>query len=91
MNFPSKYSCLKKSEFKVKDYKIIPIRYKDRINIMNWRNEQLYHLRQINKLTYKSQEKYFKEIVANLFNSDKPNQILFSYLKKRISALDMEV
>ena len=39
MNFPSKYSCLKKSEFKVKDYKIIPIRYKDRINIMNWRNE----------------------------------------------------
>ena len=51
MNFPSKYSCLKKSEFKVKDYKIIPIRYKDRINIMNWRNEQLYHLRQINKLT----------------------------------------
>ena len=49
---------------------------------MNWRNEQLYHLRQINKQLYKSQEKYFKEIVANLFNSDKPNQILFSYLKE---------
>ena len=41
----------------------------------------MYHLRQVTPLTKVSQEKYFKEVILNLFNEEKPNQILFSYLK----------
>lgn len=48
---------------------------------MQWRNEQIYHLRQSKPLTLKNQEYYFKNNVALLFKEDKPNQILFSFLK----------
>jgi len=81
MQFPTKYRCLNQNEFVVGDHKIVPIRYKDRSDIMKWRNEQIHHLRQAEPLTKKSQENYFKEILANLFEQEKPNQILFSYLK----------
>lgn len=81
MQFPTKYRCLNQNKFVVGDYKIVPIRYKDRSDIMKWRNEQIYHLRQAEPLTEESQENYFKEILANLFEHEKPNQILFSYLK----------
>lgn len=69
------------SEFTNGDYKIVPLRYEDRIDIMKWRNEQMYHLRQAEPLTAESQEIYFKETVASLFNQEKPDQLLFSYLK----------
>ena len=49
---------------------------------MEWRNEQLYHLRQHKKLTKKEQDYYYNSVIVNLFNQKKPNQILFSYLKK---------
>ena len=81
MQFPTKYRCLNQNELVVGDHKIVPIRYKDRSDIMKWRNEQIHHLRQAEPLTEKSQENYFKEILANLFEQEKPNQILFSYLK----------
>ena len=81
MIFPTVYNCLSKSEFKVLDYKLVPIRYVDRFTIMKWRNEQMYHLRQDKPLTEKSQEDYFNGSVASLFDQEKPNQILFSYLK----------
>ena len=48
---------------------------------MNWRNEQIYHLRQDKPLTFQDQDFYFENIVSKLFNQDEPNQILFSYLK----------
>lgn len=48
---------------------------------MKWRNEQMHHLRQSEKLTIENQKKYFKIIVAKLFDQEKPNQILFSFLK----------
>ena len=54
---------------------------KDRLAIMKWRNEQIYHLRQNKPLTEKSQEYYFKTSIAPLFDQDNPSQILFSYLK----------
>jgi RimJ/RimL family protein N-acetyltransferase len=81
MQFPIKYSCLYQNQFEFNNYKIIPIRYKDRIDIMKWRNEQVYHLRQSEELTTNKQDNYFKETVANLFTQEKPNQILFSYLE----------
>ncbi len=81
MKFPTKYNCLDQNKFEALNHKIVPIRYEDRLAIMRWRNEQIYHLRQYEILTEKKQEKYFKEIIAKLFDKDKPDQILFSYLK----------
>ena len=76
-----KYKVLNQNIFSKGEFKIIPIRFEDRIDIMNWRNEQMYHLRQDKPLTEKSQEDYFNGSVARLFDQEKPNQILFSYLK----------
>jgi RimJ/RimL family protein N-acetyltransferase len=49
---------------------------------MNWRNEQIYHLRQNQPLTISDQNNYFEQVVAKLFDQQKPNQLLFSYLYK---------
>ena len=76
-----KYKVLNKNIFSNGKFKIIPIRFKDRFDIMNWRNEQIYHLRQDKPLTVQDQDFYFENIVSKLFNQDQPNQILFSYLK----------
>ena len=76
-----KYKALNQNIFSNGEYKIVPLRFEDRIDIMNWRNEQMYHLRQDKLLTEKTQEKYFKETISSLFEQQKPNQILFSYLK----------
>ena len=75
------YKVLNKQVFKSGDFSIVPIRFEDRIDIMNWRNEQMYHLRQDKPLTEKSQENYFNGTLARIFDQEKPNQILFSYLK----------
>ena len=53
------YKCLNTQEFVSGEYKIVPIRLKDRFTIMVWRNEQLYHLRQKHPLTVEDQENYF--------------------------------
>jgi len=76
-----KYKVLNKNIFSKDKFKIIPIRFEDRFDIMNWRNEQIYHLRQDKPLTFQDQDFYFENIVSKLFNQDEPNQILFSYLK----------
>ena len=76
-----KYKVLNKSIFSKGEYKIVPLRFEDRIDIMKWRNEQMYHLRQDKPLTEKSQEDYFNGTVVKLFDQEKPNQILFSYLQ----------
>lgn len=76
-----KYKVLNKNIFSKDKSKIIPIRYQDRFDIMNWRNEQIYHLRQNKILTAKDQDDYFNNIVKNLYNQDEPNQILFSFLQ----------
>lgn len=75
------YNALNKQKFSIGEYAIVPIRMEDRYEIMRWRNEQIYHLRQDKYLTEEDQDKYFKSIVANLFAQEKPNQILFSFLK----------
>jgi RimJ/RimL family protein N-acetyltransferase len=78
MNF---YKCLNTQEFVSKEYKIVPIRLIDSFDIMKWRNEQMYHLRQKQPLTVEDQENYFSDVVSKLFVEDQPNQILFSFLE----------
>ncbi len=81
MTFPKEYKVLRNNEFLQNEYTIVPIRFEDRHHIMQWRNEQIYHLRQAEPLTKEDQDRYFKNVVSQLFNQDQPNQILFSYLK----------
>ena len=75
------YKNLLKQEFSIDNYLITPIRDKDKWVIMKTRNEQMFHLRQQNPLTELDQENYFKNIISELFLIDKPNQLLFSFLK----------
>ena len=75
------YKALSKQAFTTEKFSIVPIRFEDRFNIMTWRNEQIYHLRQNKPLTVQHQENYFKNVVAKLFDQEQPDQILFSYLE----------
>lgn len=76
-----KYKILQNATFSKEQFSIVPIRYQDRIAIMQWRNEQIYHLRQIKPLTEEDQERYFTNVVARLFDQEEPDQLLFSYLE----------
>lgn len=75
------YKCLVQQQFKNGEFELIPIRQEDRFLIMKWRNEQIYHLRQNEILTEEKQTAYFDNVVSKLFDIEKPNQILFSFLK----------
>jgi len=78
------YIVLSNQIFSNDKFSIVPIRYEDRMNILKWRNEQIYHLRQSKPLTKKDQDYYFKNIVNKLFDQERPDQILFSYLEDGI-------
>jgi RimJ/RimL family protein N-acetyltransferase len=78
----NRYTALNKQIYTLGDYSIVPIRQEDRYDIMRWRNEQIYHLRQEKLLTREDQDKYFKGIVLKSFTEKQPGQILFSYLNK---------
>lgn len=75
------YNCLHKQKITEGEFALVPIRYEDRLAIMNWRNEQMYHLRQEKILTENDQDAYFQNIILPSFNEEKPAQILFSFLK----------
>ncbi|MFT4848995.1 MAG: RimJ/RimL family protein N-acetyltransferase [Parvicella sp.] len=75
------YKALNKQVYTLDEYSLVPIRMEDRYNIMQWRNEQIYHLRQAEPLTKDRQDWYFENVVAKLFDQEKPNQLLFSFLK----------
>lgn len=75
------YNALDKQVYVEGAYALVPIRVEDRYDIMRWRNEQIYHLRQSEPLTQEKQDWYFENVVANLFDQEKPNQLLFSFLK----------
>ena len=75
------YKSLDKQVFRHGKYSIVPIRMEDRFAIMKWRNEQIYHLRQSKPLTEEDQNRYFNEVVADLFTQEFPRDILFSYLE----------
>lgn len=76
-----KYKVLDIQIFAAGEYSIVPLRDEDRYDIMRWRNEQIYHLRQNKPLTESDQDAYFKDVVYKLFDLDYPNQVLFSYLR----------
>lgn len=75
------YRVLSNQIFTSGEYSLVPIRHEDRYSIMQWRNEQIYHLRQAEPLTKERQDYYFEHVVAQLFDQEKPNQILFSFLQ----------
>ena len=74
------YKALNQQTFRDGIFEIVPIRHEDRIEIMKWRNEQIYHLRQSEPLTIDKQDDYFDKTITSLFNQEKPSQILFSFL-----------
>jgi RimJ/RimL family protein N-acetyltransferase len=84
MNFPDKYKVLTHTKFIENEYSIIPLRYEDRIPIMKWRNEQIFHLRQTRPLTMEDQNNYFDSVVAQLFDKDQPNQLLISFMENDV-------
>jgi RimJ/RimL family protein N-acetyltransferase len=75
------YNCLHKQEITKGEFAIVPIRYEDRLAIMKWRNEQMYHLRQEKILTENDQEAYFQNTILPSYNENTPAQILFSFLQ----------
>ena len=75
------YKCLNKQIFDKGNYALVPIRFEDRFDIMKWRNEQIYHLRQSRPLNAEDQDAYFNNVIAKLFDLEEPNQILFSFLE----------
>ena len=75
------YKALNKQVYTEGIYSLVPVRFEDRMDIMKWRNEQIYHLRQSKPLTAEDQDNYFNNVVSKLFNEDQPDQILFSFLK----------
>ena len=56
------YKVLFKQKFCFDDYSIVPIRHEDRFEIMTWRNEQIYHLRQEKLLTKEIFENFAQAI-----------------------------
>lgn len=78
----SYYKALKTQIFKLGEFSIIPIRFEDRFQIMKWRNEQVYHLRQNKILKEEDQNQYFENVVNSLFLLEHPDQILFSFMKE---------
>src|SRR5690554_7644655 len=75
------YKVLSKQVYTAGNYSLVPIRMEDRFDIMKWRNEQIYHLRQSKPLTLEDQNHYFNNIVTKLFGQEQPTQILFSCLE----------
>ena len=76
-----KYKILKTNIFEKNGFRIEPIRDEDKYAILKIRNEQLYHLRQTELLTKEKQEHYFATVVSNLFEVEKPDQLLFSFFE----------
>jgi len=75
------YKCLNADEYTGGPFSLVPIRDEDKIAILKIRNEQIYHLRQAEMLTVEKQEAYFANVVATLFDQEKPEQLLFSLLE----------
>ena len=84
MYWPDSYKVLKnENQFQLGEYEIIPIRYGDRYEIMRWRNDQIFHLRQDKPLTKRDQDYYFDRVLKKNFDKKNPNQLLFSFLQKK--------
>lgn len=79
MKFPEFYKSIPKFKiFQSNGVRITPLKFEHRFHILKWRNEQLYHLRQKEKLTKKNQNIYFEKVLKILFEEKEPYQLLFS-------------
>lgn len=78
------YNSLEEQVFELDNFKLVPLRFEDRLDILKWRNDQIYHLRQNKPLTIEDQEIYFNNVVEKLFDQEHPSQILFSLLENGI-------
>ena len=78
------YTCLNKQIFTDEVFSLVPIRWEDRYKIMQWRNEQIFHLRQNKILTVEEQNAYFENVISKLFDQEQPDQILFSMLQREM-------
>ena len=78
------YKVLNNQIFTNKPFSIVPIRYEDRMSILKWSNEQIYHLRQNKPLTEEDQDIYFNKVVNKIFDQEHPSQILFSYMENDV-------
>lgn len=75
------FRVLENKVFAIGRHSLVPIRFEDRMEIMKWRNEQIYHLRQDKVLTMEDQDSYFRNVVNKLFDESQPAQLLFSFLE----------
>ena len=73
------YKVLNKQVFSQGEYKLVPIRFEDRWDIMNWRNEQIFHLRQSEPLTEEVQDAYFQNVVTNYLIRNSPIKFFFLF------------
>ena len=78
------YKSLKNQIYQSDNFKLVPIRDEDKFLILKWRNEQVYHLRQNKQISKEEQNLYFENVIDKLFDQEKPNQILFSYMENDI-------
>lgn len=78
------YVCLKNNIYKENNFSIVPLRSQDRYEIMEWRNQQMYHLRQNTPLTKQLQDEYFEIVIEKTFNQTNPKQILFTVLEDEL-------
>ena len=78
------YKCLTNQIYIKDQFKLEPIRSIDRFDILKWRNEQVYHLRQNGLLSVDQQNSYFQKTISRLFEESQPNQILFSFMKNDV-------
>lgn len=80
---PDTYRCLSKQTFSMLDYELVPIREKDIIPIMHWRNAQMNILRQSRPITTEEQLSYYEHHIRPCFTTPRPQMVLFSYLLNR--------
>lgn len=78
------YKALNTQTYTTAEFSLVPIRFEDRLDIMKWRNEQIYHLRQESPLSVENQEIYFSTVIDKLFDQVQPQQILFSFLENGV-------
>lgn len=78
------YKVLGCQTFHNDNFSLVPIRFEDRFDIMKWRNQQIYHLRQYKLLTEDDQDVYFKNVIAKIFDDVQPDQILFTLLENDV-------
>lgn len=78
------YRCLKKNIFIHDNWSLVPLREKDIMNIIKWRNAQMDVLRQQRIISPEQQISYYREKIHPCFLEDQPQQILFSYLENNI-------